>query len=139
MKRLSFVFLCLMVLLCQSASAISVSRGLISSGLIGPNEHVHVITRPGAKIYVVLITPTGTTNGFANIISTQYEVNALSGSGMAGVDWISNAAGNVVLVDIQGAVANVSIPANFGPNGIAVGGNIFVDVYDAQVEIWYEQ
>ena len=139
MKRLSFVVILLVVVLCQSAFGISVSRGLISSGLIGPNEHTHVTTRPGAKIYAVLITPTGTTNGFANIISTQYEVNALSGSGKAGVDWISNVAGNAVLVDIQGAVASVSIPANFGPKGIAVGGNLFVDVYDAVVEVWYEE
>ncbi len=140
MKRLSFiVVLFLVVTVCQSAFGISVSRGLISSGLIGPNVHVHVTTRPGAKIYAVIVTPTGTTLGFANIISTQYEVNALSGNGRAGADWISNAAGNKVLVDIQGAVASVSIPANFGPKGIAVGGNLFIDVYDAQVEVWYEQ
>ncbi|KKM83097.1 hypothetical protein LCGC14_1312870 [marine sediment metagenome] len=139
MKRLFLIVILLVVMLCQSAFGISVSRGLIPSGLIGPNEHVHVTTRPGAKIYAVIVTPTGTTFGFANIISTQYEVNALSGSGRAGNDWISNSAGNKVLVDIQGAVASVSIPANFGPNGIAVGGNLFVDVYDAQVEVWYEQ
>ncbi len=138
MKRLSLIIL-LVVILCQNAFGAGFGRGLISSGIIGPNAHVHVTTRPGAKIYAVLLTPTATTFAFANIISTQYEVNALSGSGRAGEDWIKNPSGNTVLVDPSGAVASVSIPANFGPNGIHVGGNLFVDVYDALVEVWYEE
>ena len=137
MKRLSFVVILLVVMLCQNASAISVSGGLISSGLIGPNEHVHVTTRPASRIYAITVTTTAT-NGFANIISTQYEVNAESGFGGAGADWISNSSGNLVLADIRGATANASIHFAY-PFGIACGGNLFVDAHDAQVEVYYKQ
>lgn len=136
MKRLSLIIL-LVLVTCQSVFGISVSRGLISSGIIGANEHVHVTTRPGAKIYAISVTPT-VSNGFANIISTQYEVNADSASGMAGIDWISNSSGNTVLADPQGATANTSIFFTF-EKGIAVGGNLFVDANNALVEVWYEE
>ncbi len=130
MKRLLIV-IAILIIVCPNALARSLTGGLTSSGIIGANTHVHVTTTP-AKIYAITIRATAS-NGFVNIIDTQIRINAESGAGGAGADWVSR---DKAVADIQEAAANVSKTVTF-PDGIKVR-RIFVDTNNAECIVYYK-
>ena len=126
MKKLFPILAGIVVLVMASeAQAISLAEGSNSSGLKGPQAHSHITTTP-ILITSIVVTPTKT-NGYVQIVETL-------GANVSN-NYISV---NKVLADIQGATANVTVAVNYG-DGLAVGGNLFVDCNGAYAEVHYKR
>lgn len=128
-----FLFLLIAGVLCIHSVAYGISMtGLKSSGILGPKSHTHVTTKP-SRIYAITVIPTAT-NGFAQIIETN---SVLQDASDAGSHYISGKPAKV-MADIQGAIANTSIHFEY-EDGINVAGQMFVDVGDAQIIVYYKE
>jgi len=135
MKKILF----LVVALCfyaQVAFGISMT-GLKTTGILPANTHSHITTKP-CRIYAIDVTPTATTYGFAQLIETNgSDQDNDSVAGWAGSGFISGRA-TKVKADIIAVVANVTIHCEY-PKGIDVQEQLFVDAYDATIQVYYKE
>jgi len=134
-------FLCLLIgclLLGQTCYAISIADGELTqkcgfTGSSDGNEHVHVSTIP-CKVYSLTVTAV-TGGGFAQLIETKDAGVDTGDSTTVGHSYVSE---GIVKADVVVATAANTIQVTF-ENGLAIGGQLFLDCSDARAIVSYRK